>query len=284
MRTETEMLELILGVAAHDPNIRIVAMNGSRTNALVPKDRWQDFDIVFVVDEIKPLLESRSWIDQFGERLIMQTPGDMEPQRWFTFLMQFVDGNRIDLMIVPLDDLEMYLRSDKLLKILLDKDSLISGTLPATDEDYWIKRPSAKEFNACINEFLWVSMYVVKGLKRGELIYAMDHISIMRDMLLQMMAWRVGYKTEYKISIGKNYKLLKLFVEEDLWNRLMQTYNLGAQELVWDALDTLITTFEIVCDRVADTLNFAYNRQEFHNVTKVIYRMREGNENDAFVL
>ena len=48
MRTETEMMELILSVAKEDERIRAVYMNGSRTNPNAPKDLFQDYDIVSV--------------------------------------------------------------------------------------------------------------------------------------------------------------------------------------------------------------------------------------------
>lgn len=277
MRTEQEMFDLILSIAEKDDNIRVVAMNGSRTNRNIPKDQYQDFDIVYIVYDVKRLIESRQWINQFGDRLIMQTPMDADPkgQRWFTFLMQFMDGNRIDLMIVPIEDMEMYLKSDKLLEILMDKDSLISGVLPATDEDYHIRRPSLSEYHNTINEFLWISLYVIKGIKRNELIYAMDHLGIVRDMLLQMMTWQVGIKTDFKISIGKNYKYLRPFVKPELWQKLMVTYELGTETKIWDALDVMLAMFEIACDRVGDSLNYSYNRHEFHQVKQTIYEMRE---------
>ena len=48
MRTEQEMFELILNTAKADERIRAVYMNGSRTNVNVPKDIFQDYDIVYV--------------------------------------------------------------------------------------------------------------------------------------------------------------------------------------------------------------------------------------------
>jgi aminoglycoside 6-adenylyltransferase len=74
MRTEKEMLDLILGVAKNDERIRAVYMNGSRTNANVPKDIFQDYDIVYVVSETRPFIESPNWIDCFGELLMIQEP------------------------------------------------------------------------------------------------------------------------------------------------------------------------------------------------------------------
>lgn len=76
MRKEQEMLDLILDVAKKDDRIRAVVMNGSRTNPNVIRDIFQDYDIVYVVNETNSFREDKHWIDQFGERLYMQYPED----------------------------------------------------------------------------------------------------------------------------------------------------------------------------------------------------------------
>ena len=54
MRTEQEMMDLIIGVAAADERIRAVRMEGSRANPAVPKDQYQDYDISYYVVDIEP--------------------------------------------------------------------------------------------------------------------------------------------------------------------------------------------------------------------------------------
>ena len=49
MRSEEEMMHLILQVAKDDERVRAVYLNGSRTNPNAPKDRFQDYDVVYVV-------------------------------------------------------------------------------------------------------------------------------------------------------------------------------------------------------------------------------------------
>jgi len=76
MRTEQEMIDMILGVATADERVRAVYMNGSRANPNVIKDKYQDYDIVFTVTEIASFLEDKSWISVFGDTLIVQEPDD----------------------------------------------------------------------------------------------------------------------------------------------------------------------------------------------------------------
>ena len=43
----------------------------------------------------------------------------------FTYLMLFEDGTRIDLMLIPIEEMDEYMREDHLTVILLDKDCLL---------------------------------------------------------------------------------------------------------------------------------------------------------------
>lgn len=47
MRTEKEMLDMILETADADARIRAVTMEGSRTNPNAVHDEYSDFDITF---------------------------------------------------------------------------------------------------------------------------------------------------------------------------------------------------------------------------------------------
>ena len=65
MRTDQEILELILETAKK-LQVDAVAMSGSRTNSQAPKDEFQDYDVVYVVDNLDNLTSDLAWLDQFG--------------------------------------------------------------------------------------------------------------------------------------------------------------------------------------------------------------------------
>lgn len=102
MRTQQQMLDLILDTAKNDERIRAAIMNGSRTNPNAPRDPFQDFDIVYVVSDVAPFRHNSKWIQRFGEMMVMQLSDEMqdpspEEDGSCAYLMQFMDGNRIDL-------------------------------------------------------------------------------------------------------------------------------------------------------------------------------------------
>src|SRR5467141_968754 len=137
MRSEQEMLELIVSTAKQDDRIRAVIMNGSRANPKAARDVFQDFDIVYIVTDVPYFKHNYDWIRRFGEIMIMQMPEDMQDpppsnDGGFSYLMQFTDGNRIDLGIYPPGRLNETGR-DSLSILLLDKDGVIEPFAPASD-------------------------------------------------------------------------------------------------------------------------------------------------------
>ena len=51
MRTEQEIFDLIINYATSNKRIRAAYMNGSRANPNATKDKYMDFDIVYVVKD-----------------------------------------------------------------------------------------------------------------------------------------------------------------------------------------------------------------------------------------
>jgi aminoglycoside 6-adenylyltransferase len=271
MRTEEKMLEMILEVAKSDERIRAVGMNGSRTNPNVPKDWFRDYDIVYLVKDMKSFIEDTNWIDVFGERLIMQTPENSvmftpELGGRFSYLMLFKDGNRIDLILAPIEEALTYCKEDSLTILLLDKDNIFPVLSAPSDKDYWVKQPSKDFLADCTNEFWWVSTYVAKGLWRKEILYAQDHLNLMRKMLIKMLEWKVGIETNFSISIGKSGKYLERYLQKKTWDMLQNTYADGKYESVWSAMFSATSLFEETADFVAKELQFVYPFEEANNV------------------
>ena len=71
MRTETEMFDVILQTAKV-LQVDAVAMSGSRTNPNAPRDEFQDYDVVYILEDLDGLVADLAWLDQFGKRMIEQ--------------------------------------------------------------------------------------------------------------------------------------------------------------------------------------------------------------------
>jgi aminoglycoside 6-adenylyltransferase len=263
MRSEQEMLELIIDTARNDERIRAVIMNGSRANPDAPRDPFQDFDIVYVVTDVAAFSYNYAWIKRFGELMIMQMPEDMQDpppsnDGSFGYLMQFADGNRIDLGIYPLAKLNE-LGKDSLSLLLLDKDGIIEPFAPANESDYFPQPPTAKAFADCCNEVWWVCPYVAKGLWREEITYAKhmaDHF--VRDELTKMLKWHIGVKTQFSKDLGKFGKNFEKYLEPELWAMLLKTYSDASYDNTWEALFAMCDLFRVTALHVAEHFGFDY--------------------------
>lgn len=281
MRTEQEMYQLILDTAQNDPRVRLVALNGSRANPQAPRDAFQDFDVVYFVTDMAPFLADPSWIDVFGERLILQTPEDgvlFPPSLGgaYTYLMLFADGNRIDLMLRTLDMLEGYLREDTQTVILLDKDGRCPPLPPPSDRCHWVKRPSREAFWACCNEFWWLSPYVLKGICRGEILYAAEHLHALRGELVRMFGWQVGCQTGFSMSVGKCGKYLEQYLPPATWQALLKTYRCDSYPACRQSLSDLGRLFSQAARAVAAALGYPYREEEEQRVAGYLRRYPDG--------
>lgn len=271
MRTEQQMFDLILNVAKKDDRIRAVYMNGSRTNPNVKKDIFQDYDIVYLVTETSSFINDPGWIDIFGERIILQLPdeldklhgGDTDFDHCYGYLMQFTDGNRIDLHIETIDSVLEEYRTDKLTITLLDKDHVLPAIPEPTDIDYWVKKPSADLYFRCCNEFHWVLLYIGKGLWRNEILFALDYLNhYVRPELFTMLSWYAGILTGFSCSVGKNGKYLDQYLPKDIWDRYLKTFPNADIKSIWDSTFVMTELFDEIADRVSKELHFNYDHEE----------------------
>ena len=180
-----------------------------------------------------------------------------------------------DLMLLPLEVLDEYFTWDKLVKLLLDKDNRVTNIPVPTDEDYYIEHPTARSFDDCCNEFWNTVTYVVKGLCRKEILFAIDHLNnIVRMELLRMISWKVGIEQGYSFSLGKNYKFLERYISPELWKKILATYNMGSYTEMWKSLELCMGIFRMVSKEVAQCLNYLYPDYD-KNISNYVIRQKE---------
>ncbi|MFT4005582.1 MAG: aminoglycoside 6-adenylyltransferase [Lacrimispora sp.] len=281
MRTEKEMLGLILDTAREDERIRAVYLGGSRTNPNAVPDLFQDYDVVYIVKETRPFIEDRHWIDRFGDRLFMQYP-DENPDfpsnkaECYGWLIQLADGNRLDLHAGVMSWALRDIAAERLCRVLLDKDGVLPEIPPASDESHWVKRPKETEFLCTCNEFWWCLDNVAKGLWRREVPYVQDMISFhIRPQLVKLLSWKIGWKTGFSCSIGKSGKDMHRYLSGGEWERFLETYADGEPDHIWQAVTVMCALFDETARETAAELHFSYNALEAENCIAYLARVRK---------
>ncbi|MDN4525820.1 aminoglycoside 6-adenylyltransferase [Fictibacillus sp. NE201] len=274
------MIEKLESFAIQEEAIRAMILNGSRVDEKVEGDIFQDYDVVCLTRDVAFYRENRQWIKRFGEIMIMQTPDGMgtnstgEKTEKFTFLLQFADGQRLDITFFPVDSIHN-IQHESLSKVILDKDGLLGELPPPSNKDYLTLPPSEKEFNDCCNEFWWVSTYIAKGLWRKELPYAKAMFDgPVRDMLVLMIRWHIGQKHNFSVDSGKCGKYFEKYLEAEVWNQFVKTYPDGDYETIWQALFEMGSLFRKLACELAVQFGFVYNEEEDTKVTAHLEHVR----------
>jgi len=254
MRTEIEMLDVILKTA-ETLQVEAVAMSGSRTNPKTPKDEFQDYDAVYVVDDLDNLTSDLSWLDQFGKRIIEQ---EVRLEHRRLYLMLFEDGNRIDLTLCPKDHIQEWVDSEADYTVLKDEKGLFES-YTTSPQRFWTNPASAIDFENACNEFWWVSAYVVKGICRNQIIYAIDHLyGICQQELLKVLSWQVA-SDRGKIDIGKNYKYLFNYLPAEKEKQFSNLLDFSSLDEIPQSLFATMELFHQEAQFLAHKMGFDYD-------------------------
>ena len=273
MRAETEMLDIILKTA-ETLQVKAVAMSGSRTNPKAPKDEFQDYDVVYLVDNLENLISDLSWLDQFGKRIIEQEVG-LGQRR--LFLMLFEDGNRIDLTLCPKQQIQEWVDSEADYTVLKDDKGLFES-YPPSPKRYWTNPASQTDFEKACNEFWWVSAYVVKGICRKQVIYATDHLyGICQQELLKVLSWQVASE-KGAVDIGKNYKYLFNYFPTEKEKEFSNLLDFSNIEKITQSLFATMQLFHQEAQFFAHKMGFYYDKEVAEKMIQYAEERLEKNE------
>ncbi len=256
MRTETEILDILIKTAKN-LKVKAVAMSGSRACLKAPKDEFQDYDVVYVVDDLDNLTKDLSWLEQFGKRIIEQEVA-LDHRR--LYLMLFEDGNRIDLTLCSKEYIKEWVDSEADYTVLKDDKGLFES-YPPSPKRYWITPATETDFKNSCNEFWWVSAYVVKGICRHQVIYAMDHLyDICQQELLKVLAWQVA-SDKGTVDVGKNYKYLFNYLPTEKEKEFSNLLDLSSLDKITQSLFATIQLFHQEAQILAQKMGFEYGRE-----------------------
>ena len=287
MRTEKEMYSIIIGTAEADDRVLAAYLKGSRTNPNVPPDRYQDYDVMYVVKETKSFREDPSWLHVFGNVILKQEQKDdfSYGERFglrncydetYSWLLLFDDGSRIDIGVETVEAMQRGSYRNKLFRPLLDKTGCLPKLPPPTDEDFHVRKPTESKFRGCCSEFFWSLCDVAKGIWRDELPFAMStYHTQSHPMLETMLGWYIGDRTDYAVSCGKQNKYLKRYLPENIYQSYLQTFPDGSYEHFWKAMEASCRLFRQAAKLTAKSLGLTYPEEYERGYRTYIEVMRK---------
>jgi aminoglycoside 6-adenylyltransferase len=261
---------LIQWATAHSP-IRAVLLTSTRAIPNAPIDTLSDYDVILVVQDIHPFVADRTWLNDFGDVLVVYWDS-IHPDPVFGIdqcsnVTQYADGLKIDFTLWPITLFQQIVAASVLdaeldagYRVLLDKDHLTDAMRAPTFTAYVPEPPSLTTYQTLINDFLSDAPYVAKCLWREELLpakwcldYDMKHI-----YLRQLLEWYVEIEHGWSVPVGFLGKGLKKRLRAEIWMQVEQTY-VGARIADnWDALAHTMVLFRRVAIEVGEHLGYTY--------------------------
>lgn len=278
-----QALARIVDIARADERIRAVTMEGSRANPNALHDRYSDFDISWFVTDARDFTRDRSFLNAFGEILILQCPDDWYNHPYdynsharFAYLVQFTDGSRIDLSILDLRGLADQAQNDEPRVILLDKDGYEVLQPLASEAAYHVQQPGEKEYLDTCNEFRWVSIYIAKGLCREQLYYAKYAYDVLAmKQFIKMLSWKIGAQHDFAVTVGAHGKYFKNYLSAQEMARFHGIFPGGEYADIWEKLFVFYDYFAELAAFVADALEFRFDAVETGRVRSFLKAMQE---------
>jgi aminoglycoside 6-adenylyltransferase len=306
MRTEQEMLRVIMKIATEDERIRAAYMHGSRANPKAETDKYSDYDIVFVVPETASFIKDKDWLNYFGDiafvfegyrnenKFRMKEINDLSCR--YVWGMLFKDGNRIDLMIEIREEAmnHRHIR-DKPTVVLLDKDNCLSDTFTSTSGEVYSAGESNKsnheykeeykngdKYAACCSGFWWFLNDFAKAVAREQFTYN----ALIRLTLNQMIDWYIGIQTDFSVLrdltetievIEKDDEYYKKYLSAELYDLYAKTHSEGSSENFWNAIFSTCELFSKIAPGVGVYFGFSYNKQEENSMMGYLNQVKNGN-------
>jgi len=275
------MLKLIVEFAEADERIRVALMTGSRVDPAASPDPFQDYDIVYLVTEVEPFRNRNHVLSGFGPTLVVEEPllGPWPPddadEDYHNYNVQFVDGNRIDMVFRPVDQLPEEQGNSSLI-VLSDKDGRVPMLPPPSRLSYAPTPPSESLYAGCCTGFFFtLSSHIPKTLWRRQLPLLKFYVEVcLRDALLLMLQWDIGIRTDWSESIGKKGKDLETHLPPKMWEAYWRTYAGHDYGDLWDSLFIFHDLFRRSAQSVARRLGFSFPSEQSEGALRLLQHVR----------
>lgn len=262
------VVDKIASWSAADPRIRAVIWTSTRTNPDAIVDALSDYDIIFVVEDIKPFIDDEAWLHDFGPLLVVyRDPVVYENGHpSITRVTQYEDGLKIDFHVMPVALWQQWAHMPQLpdeldvgYRVILDKERLTAGMLPPTHTAFVIRPPAEADYLNEIELFFHEGTYIAKHLWRDELMPAKTIFNhVLSGHLRRMLEWRAGLDHDWSVKVGVMGKGLKAYLPSDIWAAYERTYVGADIDANWTAFFATIDLFRRVAIEVGDALHYVY--------------------------
>jgi len=284
-------LQAIVEWASAHQAVRAVLLTSTHATLTGKVDALSDYDVILVVENIHPFVEDHSWLNVFGDVLVVYwDPVYPDPQFAIEIcanVVQYRSGLKIDFTLWSFSLLKHIVETQSLpteldagYRLLLDKDRMANALPEPTGKAYIPGRPTLSAYQHLVNDLLSDAPYVAKCLWRGELLpakWCLDH-DMKHVYLLPMLEWYAEIGCDWSKPVGYLGKGLKELLPADIWSELEGT-DVGARmDENWEALYRTLGLFRKVARQVGAHFGYDYLEDLHQGVLDYLQRIKHMNE------
>jgi aminoglycoside 6-adenylyltransferase len=268
----------IVGWAMREDDVRAVTVVGSRARADPPADDWSDLDLMIYARTPARLLSDTDWLATIWPVWVsvpFLTAGD-EPE----LLVLFAGGHDVDLVINPVASLVDMAERGVLppghrrgARVLVDKDDLVSHTLPSSFGPPNGPLPSAAEYSAQVAGFWYGAHYVAKQIRRGDLWVVKIRDAELKGAVLRMTEWHARAANP-SVDTWHMGRFLERWADPRVVAALSGAFGRFDVADSWAALLATMDLFTWIARETAERLGFAVRFELSGVVTELVHRLR----------
>ncbi|HET7693039.1 MAG TPA: aminoglycoside 6-adenylyltransferase [Gemmatimonadota bacterium] len=262
------MLERIMRWGIADPDVRGLALTGSRAGPVRP-DHLADIDIQVYARSVPRFEATDDWVEALGPAWVRVHDEYRDGEaRVPTRLVIFAGGVKVDFALYEARSMSGRIDGPFSVRVLLDKDG---AAMPAAPRAATGKR-GQKEFTGLVEEFWFEAYHVGKYLARGDSWPARSRHEATLARLLSMLEWR--HELQRGSAPPSDGKAVSAWADDLPRERLFRLYPAPVPEESWQALFEAIEIFRASAREVAIAAGFRYAEDVDRNLSGFLAGLR----------
>ena len=95
---------------------------------------------------------------------------------------------------------------------------------------------------------------------------------------MYLISWKIGIDTNFSVSFGKSGKNAELYLNPQLYQRILKTYSDTDTKSNWNALKLLMQIFYEEQHYCTEKLQFPFNKKEAKNSIEYVSKIEKFGE------
>jgi aminoglycoside 6-adenylyltransferase len=267
------MMERIVSWARAEPDIRGLALTGSRAGEVLPDD-LADIDMQVYARSVAPYQANDDWLSGFGPIWVHVRDEYREKEITIpTRLVVFEAGLKVDFAFYPADRMARSMRSRVGVRVLLDKDDAVGETADAPRAPDRNSDREQREFSTLVEEFWFEAYHVGKYLVRGDLWPATARHWAAMERVLEMLERRMQVIDGRTVpSAGKS---LASWAPPFVLASLPRLFPGANAEETWTALFEMIALFRRLARETEEASGLRYPEEVDRNLSEFLDELHE---------